>query len=173
MSSSRYFAPFILCMVALVATLYGTLSKTDEHPNNILRHPLPSVAMANLIPPGGTITNHDLKNHKTLLHFFSSWCSSCIMDHLPLHALSYKYHLPIYGIAWHDHEDAILRWLKKHDAPYHKIGLDSKSSLALELGVQAIPESFVVNDAGEIIYHSRGPLTEEHINDIQRLLDAQ
>ena len=49
------------------------------------------------------------------------------------------------------------------DSPYDYVGVDNKGSIGLELGVFGLPETFIVNSKGIIIYKHLGPLTTKII----------
>ena len=51
------------------------------------------------------------------------------------------------------------------------VGVDKDGLIALEFGVFGLPETFLVNKSGKIIYKHLGPLTKEILeNEIQPLL---
>ncbi len=42
--------------------------------------------------------------------------------------------------------------------PYKKIGIDNYGKVAIEWGVYGVPETFLINKKGKIIYRHTGPL---------------
>ena len=55
--------------------------------------------------------------------------------------------------------------------PYDFIGLDSEGLVALEFGVFGLPETFLINEDGKIIYKIMGPITKDILkNEIEPLL---
>ena len=67
------------------------------------------------------------------------------------------------GINYKDQPDNARRFLGTLGNPYEGIGMDTEGRAAIDWGVYGVPESFVVNRNGEIIYKHVGPLTEEAI----------
>jgi len=47
--------------------------------------------------------------------------------------------------------------------PYDYVGVDNKGIIGLELGVFGLPETFIVNSKGIIMYKHLGPLTKKII----------
>ena len=103
-----------------------------------------------------------LKGHVTLLNFFASWCGPCAAEMPELAALKKRFpQLRIEGIAWNDDGQDLKRWVAKHGKPFDKIWLDTSGSAAVSLGVDGIPESFIVDAHGVIRHHVAGPITSE------------
>jgi len=67
------------------------------------------------------------------------------------------------GINYKDQPDNARRFLGALGNPYAAIGMDTEGRAAIDWGVYGVPESFVINGKGEIIYKHVGPLTEEAI----------
>ena len=55
--------------------------------------------------------------------------------------------------------------LKDDGNPYDFVAVDSDGLIALEFGVFGLPETFLVNENGKIIYKYMGPLTKKIIED--------
>ena len=45
------------------------------------------------------------------------------------------------------------------------MGIDSDGMIALEFGVFGLPETFLINENGKIVFKFMGPLTEQVIQD--------
>ena len=64
-----------------------------------------------------------------------------------------------------------LSFLNKDGNPYDYVGVDKFCFVAVEFGVIGLPETFLVNKAGKIIYKYLGPLTKEIIkNELEPFL---
>jgi thiol-disulfide isomerase/thioredoxin len=94
-------------------------------------------------------------NPPTLVHFFSSWCSTCIVDHAMISGLSGDFHLV--GIVTMDKKPVVEAWLKKHGNPYQNILWDEAGTLAVSSGIRGLPESFLIHKGR--VWHHRGTLT--------------
>ena len=121
--------------------------------------PVPGVKGPGGEPIPGLSTN-DLKTGKlTLVNFFASWCVSCRDEHPFFMKLSRESAIRIVGIAYKDKPENTLAWLEELGNPYSRIGMDRKGRVAIDFGVYGIPESFIVNGSGRIIYKWIGPLS--------------
>ena len=102
----------------------------------------------------------------TLVNVFASWCSSCLSEHDTLFKIKNYGNLNLIGIAWNDYHENSKKFLKKFGNPYQKVGLDSKGYLNKILGVAAIPETFLVDSNGYVVYKFQGALSEETLRKI-------
>ena len=64
-----------------------------------------------------------------------------------------------------DKENDAVKYLKDDGNPYDFVAVDSDGLIALEFGVFGLPETFLVNENGKIIYKYMGPLTKKIIED--------
>ena len=77
----------------------------------------------------------------------------------------------ILGINLKDSYSDATKYLNEEGNPYNFVGVDSDGLIALEFGVFGLPETFLINEKGKIIFKFMGPLTKEIINnDIKPLL---
>ncbi|HVY79515.1 MAG TPA: hypothetical protein VG994_00915, partial [Steroidobacteraceae bacterium] len=69
--------------------------------------------------------------------------------------------VPLIGVNWRDEDTLALQWLSDLGNPYSQIAVDREGRLAIDLGVSAAPESFLVNANGVIVHKHSGALTME------------
>ena len=108
-----------------------------------------------------------------LVNFFASWCAPCKIEH-PLFFTIKEEHpnLFIIGVDYKDSKNDALDYLKKDGNPYDFVGYDKQGLIGLEFGVFGLPETFLINKKGKIIYKHLGPLDKKIIeNDIYPLLN--
>ncbi|MXO89846.1 DsbE family thiol:disulfide interchange protein [Pontixanthobacter aquaemixtae] len=111
--------------------------------------------------PGLTIS--DLKDGKPkLLNIWASWCLPCIAEAEHLDRLK-REGADIVGVAIRDRPEDVARFLAQHGNPYSKIGKDDLSNLQLSIGSSGVPETFVVNGDGIIVYQHIGDVRAEHV----------
>ena len=65
----------------------------------------------------------------------------------------------IYGINYKDDPAKALAFLDKLGDPYVGIGADANGRTALDWGVYGVPETFVIDAGGSIVYKQIGPMT--------------
>ena len=68
------------------------------------------------------------------------------------------------GFSHKDDPSDSKKYLQEEGDPYSFIGLDEDGKIAFEFGVFGLPETFIINKKGQIIFKHTGPLTKEIIN---------
>lgn len=106
----------------------------------------------------------------TIINVFASWCLPCQIEHPLLLALKKQTTTPILGIAWKDKRANIEQWVSERGNPYHHILHDEKGESTIALGLTGVPETFVVDAKGVIIFHTQSPMNESMINEIKSLV---
>lgn len=105
-----------------------------------------------------------------VLNVFSSWCSTCLEEHVTWKSIAQESSVDIYGIAYVDVEESTLSWLEKHGNPYKIVAADYSGQVAKVLGVTGIPETFVFNKKGGLVLHITGVVTPVWKKRITQLL---
>tara|TARA_B100000579_G_scaffold433999_1_gene453894 strand:+ start:2752 stop:3285 length:534 start_codon:yes stop_codon:yes gene_type:complete len=103
------------------------------------------------------------KNKRFILNFFASWCLPCKIEAPLLNKVSSK--IPIIGIAYKDKEEDMIKFLKNYGNPFSEIGVDQLGSIAIEWGVYGVPETFLIDENGKIIYKHAGAISHEVYKD--------
>ena len=112
--------------------------------------------------PVGGFTGIDLaKGHVSVVNFWASWCLPCVQEHPLLVALKERTGVRVYGVNYKDQPAAARRFLGRYGNPFVAVGVDGNGRAAIEWGVYGMPETFVVNGRGEIVYKHVGPITPE------------
>ena len=65
------------------------------------------------------------------------------------------------GFNHKDSTSDAKRYLKDDGNPYDFVGVDSDGLIALEFGVFGLPETYLINEDGKIIYKFMGPITKD------------
>ncbi|HQT66313.1 MAG: cytochrome C biogenesis protein [Rhodospirillales bacterium 20-60-12] len=95
-----------------------------------------------------------------LVNFFASWCIPCVQEAPMLDQLS-KSGLVIWGIAYQDKSDATAKFLADNGNPFQRLASDLDGRTAINWGVYGVPESFLINTKGVIIWHYAGALNDD------------
>ena len=166
--------PLVLLLTICIFTLIYLLSGKDpmKPPSPLLNKNIPKFETESLYDYNEVIKNNDIKNKKILVNFFASWCLPCKVEHPLFFTLAKDYpNLYILGFNHKDQKEDALKYLSEDGNPYDFVGVDNDGMIALEFGVFGLPETFLVNEEGIIIYKFMGPLTQEIIkNEIVPLL---
>ena len=151
--------PLIFLALALVF-LWG-MGRDDPNgiPSTFVGREAPAVPQTTL--PGNTqLTDEMLRQPGVkLVNFWASWCPPCRAEHPTLTELSKR--LPVYGVDLKDNEADALRFLSQDGNPFAAISTDPRGRTAIDWGVTAPPETFIIDGQGKILYRHAGPLVRE------------
>jgi len=121
--------------------------------------PLPGLELDGKPVPG--LDSAAFKGEVTLLNVWASWCGPCRDEAPLLLALAADRRIRIAGINYKDQADNARRFLGRYGNPFAAVGVDGNGRAAIEWGVYGMPETFVVNGRGEIVYKHVGPISSE------------
>ena len=160
----------IICIFSLVYLLSG--KDPNKPPSALLNKDVPIFESSSLYNAKDIIKTKDIKNKKTLINFFASWCSPCKIEHPLFFEIRKKY--PELYLLGFNHKDPIedaKKYLENDGNPYDFVGVDDDGLIALEFGVFGLPETYLINEDGKIIFKFMGPLTKDVLkNEIEPLL---
>ena len=115
------------------------------------------------------LASSDLRQGKnSLVNIWASWCVPCREEHRLLLELAYesaRENFQLVGINYKDQPEAARRFLETYQNPYARIGADMSGRVAIDWGVYGVPETFVVNGQGRILFKQVGPLTRDVIGE--------
>ena len=167
----KYFILLIFLSLFSVTFYIGLNKDPSFIPSNLIEEEVPKFTLkkSDLFK---SFTREDLlKDNKKIVNFFASWCPPCKIEHPNLLKLSEK--VKIYGIAKKDNDKEIEKWFEKSGNPFEKIGLDSDGSVGINWGVYGLPESFLIDEKGFIIYKHVGPIMEKDLLTIYKILSSK
>jgi len=158
----RYAIPIIVLFGLLALFVSGLQHDPRELPSPLIG----KVAPAFSLPPlnGDTaqrITPDDLKGKPLLVNFFASWCAGCQDEHAYLLQLAQGAQVPIVGIDYKDALDDGRNWLQRRGNPYAQVLVDLDGKTGIDWGVYGVPETFVLDAQGRIIFKHIGPMTPQ------------
>lgn len=103
------------------------------------------------------------RGHVSLVNFWASWCASCVAEHALIADLKAKANVDVYGVDYKDGDVDARRFLARYGNPYTAVGTDASGRTAIDWGVYGMPETFVVNGQGEIVFKHIGAMSDESI----------
>ena len=148
-----------IIFAGLAATFYFGMSR--ENPDG-----LPSTLIGKLAPPLPTapladlplLTSADLATGEiTLVNFWASWCPPCRAEHPVLKQLSAD-GIRVVGVNFKDTGADASAYLVKEGNPFLALAFDPKGRSAIDWGVTAPPETFIVGGDGTVLFRFTGPL---------------
>ena len=166
--------PLIILLIICIFSFTYLLSGKDPNkpPSALLNKNVPIFESSSLYNSNNVIKTKDIKNKKTLINFFASWCSPCKIEHPLFFEIRKKYpELYLLGFNHKDPTSDAKKYLEDDGNPYDFVGVDSDGLIALEFGVFGLPETYLINENGKIIYKFMGPITKDILkNEIEPLL---
>lgn len=141
----------------LIATSYFGYDR-DALPSTLIGKPAPAMDLPPLLDgtPGLTAAALTAPGVK-VVNVWASWCVPCRAEHPVLIDLQ-KAGVTVYGINHRDEPANARRFLADLGNPFDAIGTDRNGRAAVEWGVYGVPETFVVDGQGRIVYKHIGPI---------------
>lgn len=93
----------------------------------------------------------------TLVNFWASWCPPCRAEHPNLLKMAAE-GMPIVGVNFKDTEGPATSYLDGDGNPFVAVGYDPQGRTAIDWGVTAPPETFILNADGKVLFRFAGPL---------------
>ncbi len=162
---------------ALVGVFAFALQTGDPSklPSALIGKPAPATqfpAVEGLVDDGKPVrgfSSAELATGKpVIVNFWASWCVPCAEEQPLLVELQKRTGVALYGVNYKDDPVAARRFLGRYGNPFTAVGADDKGRGAIDWGVYGMPETFVLNGKGEIIFKHVGPVTPQSIE--QKLL---
>ena len=150
-----------LVFLALAVLFLNGLGRDDPNalPSTFVGREAPAVPQTTL-PGNNQLTDEMLRQPGVkLVNFWASWCPPCRAEHPTLTELSKR--IPVYGVDLKDNEADALRFLSQDGNPFAAISTDPRGRTAIDWGVTAPPETFIIDGQGRILHRHAGPLVRE------------
>lgn len=154
--------PVLLAGFVAFVAVGNMRADRDTLPSARVGHPAPTIVLEEMA--GRTLFTDDMirAGEVTLVNFFASWCPPCRAEHPLLMDLSQD-GVTVLGVNYRDDPARADAFLEELGDPFAAIGADPRARLGLDWGVVGLPETFVVDGAGNIFMRHAGPLTDEII----------
>jgi len=167
------YVPAILVTIILIAfavMLFQPEDKKNALGSVLINKPLLDFSTQtldeNTIEPDKTIVLaiNDLKAGRvSIVNFWASWCVPCRIEHPKLMELSQDDTIDLYGMNYKDDVSNAAKFLRKLGNPFIKTGIDKRGRIGFDWGVYGVPETFVIDGKGTIIYRHVGPIQNDDI----------
>jgi cytochrome c biogenesis protein CcmG/thiol:disulfide interchange protein DsbE len=167
-ATSRLIVAPLVAFLGLALLLAYALKTGDPTrlPSALIGRPVPAMKLAPLegLLDGGRpvrgFESADLaQGEVSVVNFWASWCAPCVAEHPVLIELVRRTGVKLYGINFKDQATAARRFLGSLGNPFVAVGVDISGRTAIEWGVYGMPETFVVDGRGRIVFKHVGPIT--------------
>lgn len=156
----KRFIPIAAFLTLVGVMAWGLLIREDRDalPSAFLDKAAPDFDLPRLLAEGDTLTVADLKGEgPVVLNFWASWCAPCRVEHPELIRLA-RDGVRVIGINYKNEPEKAKQFLEQLGNPFEVVGVDESGRTGIEFGVAALPETFVLDANGTIIYKHVGPI---------------
>jgi cytochrome c biogenesis protein CcmG/thiol:disulfide interchange protein DsbE len=156
----RYVVPGVVVLV-LTGFFYVALHIDPTYIESpLVGQKAPEFRLPGLFDPTEEVGTVDMAGQYSLLNVWATWCQECRYEHAFLVELA-DAGMPIYGLNWKDDREAALQWLDRLGNPYVAVAVDDTSAVAIDYGVYAAPETFLLGPDLTILHKHFGVLEPE------------
>ena len=160
-----YFIPVGLFALLAVALAIGLTLNPSRVPSKLVGKPAPEFEIPDLFLEDATLSTADLKDGRMkLLNIFGSWCEPCKLEH-PILMVLKQQGVPIYALDHKDDPDDAKQFLENLGNPFERVGVD-EGRTAIAFGMTGVPETFVIDGEGNILYQHIGPLNTDVVRQV-------
>jgi cytochrome c biogenesis protein CcmG/thiol:disulfide interchange protein DsbE len=106
-------------------------------------------------------TLSELRGQVVVVNFWASWCTSCAEEADDLERAWQEYRddgVIFLGVAYVDSEAKALEYLEQYNVSYPN-GPDLRSKISDAYSIRGVPETFIIDRNGEIVYFAMEPLS--------------
>ena len=162
----KFIIPLALFMGVAITLAVGLTLKPGDIPSALLDRPVPEFDLPAVMGRPRGLASDELKGEVRLVNFFASWCVACRAEHPLLNRLTEDGVVPVYGVNYKDKPEDARAWLDRLGDPYVRSGADIPGRVGIDWGVYGLPETFIVDQLGRIVYKHIGAIDAEVLEDI-------
>jgi cytochrome c biogenesis protein CcmG/thiol:disulfide interchange protein DsbE len=156
----RYAIPLVLLAIIGFFFYRGLSLDPRAVPSALVGKPMPEFSLPSLTDPDTAIGSRDIAGKVALVNVWGTWCIECRHEHGFLVELA-RSGVPIYGLNLKDDRPAALSWLGSLGNPYVGSAFDEHGIVAVDWGVTAAPETFLIGRDGKVLFKHISPLTAQ------------
>lgn len=169
------FSPMMIAPPVIFAAFVGLAAvgmfRDDPEglPSTLVGRDAPAMPEAEL--PGYPLASDAMlrSGEVTLVNFWASWCPPCRAEHPKLLEMQAD-GMSIIGVNFKDTQGNATAYLEDEESPFSGVGFDPQGRVAINWGVTAPPETFIVDGDGTVLFRFAGPLVGSDYE--QRFLPA-
>ena len=149
--------PLIFAAFGLLA--YMGLGRSGQDDLESMFEGKPAPAITDEALPGYEAITPDMltSGEVTLVNFWASWCPPCRVEHPVLMQMQAD-GLRVIGVNFKDQAKNATRYLRNEGNPFMAVAFDPPGRTAIDWGVTAPPETFIVDGDGTVLFKFVGPL---------------
>jgi cytochrome c biogenesis protein CcmG/thiol:disulfide interchange protein DsbE len=161
MKSLRFIIPLAIFLVLVGFLAAGLKLDPRAVPSPLIGKPAPAFTLPRLDDPATQVPRDAMLGKAWVLNVWASWCGPCRDEHPHIVAFAKTKQVPLIGLNYKDKRDDAQAWLKQLGNPYDLSLSDLDGRVGINFGVYGVPETFVIDKAGVILFKHVGPMTAE------------
>lgn len=128
-------------------------------------------------PAGAPLALQAWQGRPLLVNFWATWCPPCRAEHPVLLQMAAD-GLRVAGVNIRDDDAKAVAYLEEEGNPFLGVATDPAMRGAIEWGVTAPPETFIVAGDGTVLFRFQGPLVgtdyeDRFLPELQKALAGQ
>ena len=155
-----FMAPVAVLVLVLVGFFFGLKRDPSLLPSMMVGKAVPAFSLPPVRPEDRGFATTDLGGEPMLINYYASWCAACRIEH-PLLMQLREQGVMLHGIDWKDKPELGYKWISERGDPYVRVGSDESGRAGIDMGVSAVPETFVIDRQGRVRYRHVGAVTRE------------
>jgi len=159
---NRFIWPLVIFGAVSVLLWKGLSLNPREIPSALIDKPAPEFSLTTLHQPDIEVSRDSLSGKVWVLNVWASWCVACLHEHPIISQLAGEVYLV--GLNYKDVREDALNWLGHNGNPYDTSGFDHAGDVGIDYGVYGVPETFVIDQNGNIRYKHIGPVTQSDLD---------
>lgn len=149
--------PLIFAAFVVIAGVGMFTTNSSELRSTLLGKPAPAITPVGLEGFEPVTAQALASGQVTLVNFWASWCPPCHAEHPRLLEMAAE-GISIIGVNFKDREGAATSYLQEDGNPFVSVAFDPQGRTAIDWGVTAPPETFILDSEGTILFRFVGPL---------------
>ncbi|SMX49743.1 DsbE family thiol:disulfide interchange protein [Maliponia aquimaris] len=133
----------------------------SEIPSVLISQPVPEFDLGpveGVDRPGLSRSDLVSNDRAVVVNVFASWCVPCRAEHAVLTRLVERDGIRLFGINYKNKAEDAAKWLSDLGNPYERIGSDLTGRTGIEWGLSGVPETFIVDGNGVVLFRYVGPV---------------
>lgn len=155
----KFLIPVGLFAVLVGFLFFGLGRDKQRLPSPLIGKSAPVFELPRLEDPSKTFSNREFAGKPYVLNVWGTWCVECRHEHAALMEIARRAEVPIIGLNWNDDREQALRWLQQLGDPYVVNAFDGEGRVAIDWGVYAAPETFLIGADGKILHKHFSAIT--------------
>ncbi len=149
----------LLVFLPLLALLMVSFGRDPRAVPSVLEgRPAPAFSLETL-DTGETVSLADLRGQRVVINFWATWCQPCKIEHPALLEAARRWpDVQFLGVLYQDEPIKARAYLRRNGEAYPTL-LDPGGVVAIDYGVGGVPETYFLDEEGQVFYKHAGPLS--------------